>query len=291
MAEQQVSKGVDPAHEIKLDSTLVSASWLAARGIAGQTVEFEVRTCFVGNGAAIKVTGKSEGGKKLGKVSDKINNNLFIGEFEIPEDIDEGDEIYFEFDLSKNGISGESERIPVIPGLVIKSIKWSAKEARRGDVLDLTAEVDRVPDKSEVTLIIYEHDQDGAHDRIAELPATVDNGKIKVSWEYEYFEDTDEVPTDAEMKRYGGKYNPPEYFFVIQYEGVEYGEDAESGLLTFKDYLEIELTNPKGDPVANEDYKVTLPDGSTRQGKLDEAGRAIEKNVPPGKCIIEFPNL
>lgn len=291
MGEKKFSKGVDTEHEVKLDSSLVSASWTAGRAVAGQTIGFEVRTCFVGNGAPIKVTGKSEGGDKLGVISDKMTGNVYLGEFEVPDDIEEGDEIYFEFKLSKNGISGESERIPVVPALVVKKIKWSAKEARRGDVVDLTAEVDKAPNHADVTLVIYEHDEDKAHDRITELPATIVKGKIEVSWEYEYFEDTDEVPTDEEMKKYGGKYNPPEYFFTIRYEGAEYATEAESGLLTFKDYVEIELASPEGEPIGNEDYKVTLPDGSTREGKLDESGRAIEKNVPPGKCKIEFPNL
>ena len=43
------------------------------------------------------------------------------------------------------------------------------------------------------SILIYEHDQDGAHDRICEIPAVVQDGKIEVKWEYEYHEDTDEI--------------------------------------------------------------------------------------------------
>ena len=91
-------------------------------------------------------------------------------------------------------------------------------------------------------IIIYEFDRDGAHDKIVELPATVKNKKIELQWAYEYHEDTDEIPSDAEMQRYGRNYNPPEYFFTVKVDKQEFGKKQESGLLEFKDWIEIELT-------------------------------------------------
>jgi hypothetical protein len=291
MSELKFSKSVDTDHEVKLESTLVSAAWSSGRAVAGTNARFEIRTCFVGDGASVEVKGKTENGKKLGKVSDVIRGNIYVGELEIPGDVEEGDLAFFEYKLSKNGISGESEHIPVAPAVEITSIKWGAKEARRGDIVTLSAEVTNIPDQAEVKLVIYEHDQDGAHDRITEVPAICAKGKIETKWEYEYHEDTDEVPTDEEMKRYGRSYNPPEYFFTIVYEGSEYGRNAKSGLLLFKDSVEIELTSPSGAPIANEDYTLVLPDGTTRKGKLDLEGRAVERGIPPGKYRVEFPNL
>ena len=62
------TKSTDTEHEIKLESSLISASWRCGKAIAGQTATFEVRTAFVGEGATITVTGQSENGKQLGKI-------------------------------------------------------------------------------------------------------------------------------------------------------------------------------------------------------------------------------
>jgi uncharacterized protein (DUF2345 family) len=51
------------------------------------------------------------------------------------------------------------------------------------------------------------------------------------------------------------------------------------------------LVNQNNNPIPNENYKLILPDGSVRNGKLDDKGKALEKDIPPGKCIVEFPDL
>jgi len=284
------TKSTDTEHEIELESSLISASWRSGKAIAGQTATFEVRTAFVGERAPIKIKGKSENGKKLGKIKDVIKRNKYVGEFEIPEDTELDDMVYFEVKLPKNGLEGESNRIPVFPPVRVFNLKWSVKEARRGDILTLSADVNGLRDHTEVTVIIYEYDRDSAHDKIIELPATVMNKRIELQWEYEYHEDTDEVPTQEELDKYGGKYNPPEYFFTVKVEDTEFGTEQESGLLEFKDWIEIELLDEDGNAVANEDYILHLPDGGQRRGTLDGSGQAREEGIPPGNVEIEFPN-
>jgi hypothetical protein len=58
-----------------------------------------------------------------------------------------------------------------------------------------------------------------------------------------------------------------------------------------KDWIEIELVDEEGNPVENEDYVLHLPDGQERRGKLNGSGFAEEKDIPPGKVDIEFPNV
>jgi hypothetical protein len=282
------NKSTGKEEKIKLDSKLIYASWVAGRALGGQSAEFEVATAFVGNGAPIKITGKSAKGKKLGKVDGKIRGNKFVGQLDIPADIEIGDEVWFEVKLSKNSLSGESDRIPAFPGPNITNLKWSAEEARRGDVLTLTADAKGLRDGTEVTITIYEHDQDGLHDKIVEFPATVEKEKIEIDWEYEYHEDTDEIPTESEVERYGRHYNPPEYFFTVKVEKHEYGKEQESGLLRFKDYLELELLDSDGQPIPDVEYVVRLPDGEEMRGRLDSSGRARLNDIPPGACQVDF---
>jgi len=282
------TKAAGKEEKVKLDSYLVYASWVSGRALGGRKAALEVGTAFVGDGAPIKITGKSAKGKKLGKLDGEIRLNKFTGELDIPADIEVGDAVYFEVKLPKNSLDGESDRIPASPGVMVTNLKWSAAEARRGDTLKLTADVTGLHDDTEVTITIYEYDQNGLHDKITEFPATVSKGKIEVEWEYEYHEDTDEIPTQQEMARYGGSYNPPEYFFTVKVDRAEFGREQESGLLTFKDWLEITLKNEDGSPAADVEYRVVLPDGTEKSGRLDSDGRARLDGIPPGTCTVTF---
>lgn len=284
--ETKFTKATDTEHKIKLESTLISAVWRTGVARAGQKAGFEVLTSFVGNGSPVKAKGKSEGGANLGKVSGKMQSNRFIGEFDIPEDIELDDAVYFEVKLSQVGLSGESNRIPAAPAVVVSNMKWSADEARRGDQLKLTADVRGCRDGSDVRVTIYEYDQDKAHDKIVELMTVVTDNKIEVLWEYEYHEDVDEIPTDEELKKYGKSYHPPEYFFVVEIDGQKFGREQESGLLEFKDWIEIKGEDMRGEPLSDHDYVVKLPDGNEKKGKLDKDGFARVGGIPPGRCEI-----
>lgn len=290
MPDLKFTKSTDSKEEIKLESALIYADWRQGAVYTGHKAALEVVTVFVGNGAKIEMTGKTENGKKLGKIKDTIDSNRYIGFFEIPADVEPGDMAYFEVKLSANGIDGESSRVPVYPAPIVTNMAWSATEARRGDTLKLTADVDKVEPGTEATVTILEYDNDGAHDKIVDLPAVVKDKKIDISWEYEYHEDVDELPTSEEVQRYGASYNPPEYFFVIDINGFKSGTQQESGLLKFKDYIEISLRAADGAPKADERYVLHLPDGSKKEGRLDSRGKAREDGIPPGHVRVEFPD-
>lgn len=57
-------------------------------------------------------------------------------------------------------------------------------------------------------------------------------------------------------------------------------------------FIEILLTDERRDPVANERYRITLPDGTTRTGRTDRNGLArLEGIRPAGPCDISFPDI
>jgi type VI secretion system secreted protein VgrG len=59
-----------------------------------------------------------------------------------------------------------------------------------------------------------------------------------------------------------------------------------------KSWIEIQLNDEAGKPVAGEPYKITLPDGTTiADGTLDDKGFARVDNIDPGTCQVTFPNL
>ena len=194
------------------------------------------------------------------------------------------DELYAEVKLPKHGLDKKSNGLYLFPFVEIKNLKWDKKETRRGDTLKLTADIKSLADGNEVEIQIWEYDSDLVHDLITKFPVIIKNQKINAEWEFQYFDDTDDIPTHEESEK---GYQGPEYFFRV----IAAGKSANSGLLKFKDWIELELVDSDGEPIANEEYKITLPDSSEITGKLDENGYKKIENILPGKFKIDFPNV
>ena len=280
MPEHQGSTG--KTNTIKLESSIDRVIWTSGIGTAGSKAGVEVNTHFIGNNSEIKIEISDKSGKVFDTIKSKISGNFFWTEVTVPEKAK--DELYAEVKLTKHGLSKKSNCMYVYPAVQIKNVKWDKKEARRGDILKLTADVTNVYDGAEAEIQIWEHDSDGVHDLITKFPAIVKNQKIEIDWEYEYHEDTDEIPTKEESEK---GYNPPEYFFRVNIGGVS----AESGLLTFKDWIELQFNDRLGNPLKNENYVIILPDGSEKKGQLDEKGYAKIEGIPPGAFMVELPDL
>jgi len=282
----EYTKPTDEVHVITIESKITHAIWRTRVACVKEKAVFEVWTHFVGNGSEIQIKVEDKRGKKIEKLKGKVYGDYFAGSILVSKKAKE--ELSFTAKLPKHGLEMKSDTLRVIPAIKVTNMKWGQKEARREDVVKLSADIEGVPDETEVMIHIYEYDQDGAHDFITKFPCRVKNKKIEADWEYEYHEDTDAISTDEEMKEYGKSYNPPEYFWVVDVAGKRFGEEQESGLLEFKDWIEIDLRDINGQIVPNEDYTIHLPDGKKRDGTLDSNGYARVEDIPPGKFTVEF---
>jgi hypothetical protein len=56
-------------------------------------------------------------------------------------------------------------------------------------------------------------------------------------------------------------------------------------------WIAIQLADEEGHAVPYEDFRVTLPDGTPVDGRLDERGRARISGIDSGTCKVTFPNL
>ena len=75
---------------------------------------------------------------------------------------------------------------------------------------------------------------------------------------------------------------------VKAYKPPESEEDKQEK----KHWIEIELKDQDGAPVAGESYRIVLPDGETlAEGTLDDKGFARLDGIDAGTCKITFPNL
>ena len=128
---------------------------------------------------------------------------------------------------------------------------------------------------------MIQRDLTGGDREIAALDASVRGGRIETQWEYKCPED----PEDGKGPPAG--YSRPEYFFRVAIDGVE----ACSGLLFFRDWIEVRLEDARKRPLAGEEYRATLPSGETRTGKLDRDGHARLEGIPPGKVRVEIPRF
>jgi len=245
----------------------------------------EVLTLYVGNGSEIEIEISDQNGKKFGKYKERISGNRFWTQIRVPSEAKQA--LYADVKLPKHGLQMKSNPLILLPLIEIANPKWDKKEARRGDILKLTADVKGAPDGTEGEIEIWEYDDDGAHDFITKFPMLVEAKKVEAEWEYEYHEDTDEIPTEGELQKQGRHYNPPEYFFRLKVSEIS----ADSALLEFKDWIEVELISEGGEAVPEEKYNIYLANGQIRRGKLDIRGFARENDIPPGRTVIEFPNI
>jgi hypothetical protein len=278
----KLSSSTDKIKEIKLTSSIEQVIWTNKMAMAGGKAGIDVFTKYVGNNSDIKIEIKDKSGKSGGTVKGKITGNRFWKEIEIPDNLK--DELKATVKLSKLGLEMQSDTLTILPPAKISNVKWDKNEVTRGDRLKLTADINGVYDGAEAIIEIYEHDDDGAHDLITSFPALVKNQKINSEWEFQYTEDTNNIPTNEEAEN---GYKNPEFFFRVTIAGIS----EDSGLMKFKDFIEINIANEYGKTLSGLKYSLILPNGEKKEGKVSDEGTISEKDLPPGKCKIEFKDV
>ncbi len=157
---------------------------------------------------------------------------------------------------------------------------WSVREAAVGDKVKMEVETVGIESGEKATLQIFIKDANFADHPFETIETKVDSDKIEYEWELKI----DENLFDAQEYKEGKNYSSPYYYFAVETAGIK----QRSGLLRYKDWLELELKNDEGKAVAGAAYKLFLPDGSIRSGKLDDNGYAKVENVPPGNVRVEY---
>ncbi|MBI1926574.1 hypothetical protein HYR99_20315 [Candidatus Poribacteria bacterium] len=146
------TKPTDAVHKIKLPSAIHLAMWNQGVAAVGEAVELVVYTDFVGNGSEIKIRVYNQSGKKLDEITGEVYGNRFKGTYTVSDKAK--DAIYFEAELKQHQLEQKSLTMVIVPPILITNLKWSQPEARRGDILTLTADVSGVPDGTEAVIEI-----------------------------------------------------------------------------------------------------------------------------------------
>lgn len=56
-------------------------------------------------------------------------------------------------------------------------------------------------------------------------------------------------------------------------------------------WIEVRMKNTDGVPMKGERYRLKLPDGTVREGTLNDAGAVRIEGINPGLCALTFPDL
>lgn len=166
----------------------------------------------------------------------------------------------------------------------VSNAKWSKEKAEVGEKVKMTADVEGFEDGTEAIIQIYKRDIKGPDVVFETIETQVSGGKVEEDWKYVIPEEEAKKESDeTEFTRYSA----PEYYFEVIIDRCK----SRSGLLGFKDWIEIELRDEDDNPIAEEEYILYLSNGEIRKGKLNKNGYKKEEKIPPGSCRMRFPNL
>ncbi len=159
------------------------------------------------------------------------------------------------------------------PEIIVSNLQWE-KESKKIDIANvnekvmLKADVKGVEDGKYIPFLIYEKDEQGEDDYVDSVLTLVENGTATAEWKVKYVDDSDDIEAIHEMQEKG--YTLPE--FVFKYENSN-GENVESAVLSVEDCLEIKaIDDETGNPLANVNISISLPNGEFLEEKLDDNG-------------------
>ncbi len=163
----------------------------------------------------------------------------------------------------------------------IVSTKWSKTAAKVGETVTMTAETAGIDDGAKARLEIWVHDPNYSTRMLKLVETEVSGGKIEGDWTIEV---DDAFVQIVEEKEALGQYSSPSYYFIA----TAMNFSKRSGMLLVTDDVEITLKDKDGNSVPDKKYKVYLPTGEVRQGRLDGSGYAKETDVPAGRVRVAF---
>lgn len=152
-----------------------------------------------------------------------------------------------------------------------------------GDEVYLCADITDIADGASAKIKIVEKDDDD-DDFVADLSASVQDGKIRRKWKVVYTEDNDDTDSQKEMEEKG--YTLPEYAFTVECDGTK---SEESGQLDIMGWIKTQFRDRRtGKLIANRKYTIYLSDDTIKKGTTDSDGFVYEKDLKHGEYYIEF---
>ncbi len=163
----------------------------------------------------------------------------------------------------------------------VVSAYWITDFLRREQKAILAGTTVGFSDGTAATLMIYEFDLEGNHSFVDRVGGTVKKDQVEAEWVFDYKKDVAELPDMFEGDEF---YSAPSYYFELKVGG----KTAQSGLIEFRDSIEIDVTDENDDARANAVYTAYFADGSSTVGTVDANGNLKLEDIPPGNVHLEF---
>ena len=186
-----------------------------------------------------------------------------------------------------NSESTSAEKTPTIT-----NSRWEDENGKTitkalvGDEVFLCADTENISDGTSAKIKIVEKDDDGNDDFVADLSATVQEGKIRCDWKVIYTEDNDDTDSRQELEEKG--YTLPEYAFTVESSGVK---SEESGQLDVRGGFKVQLKD-KNTNIVLRNTKISLKQNDSIYKNLttDENGYFELMEIPIGEYEIILEN-
>ncbi len=163
----------------------------------------------------------------------------------------------------------------------IVSARWSMMTAQRDDDIQLQIQTMGIEDGTAVRIEVYVRDI-RVPDRVVETISdrSISGDSLDVAWHPQWPEEGDDSGTeDTEYPTY----SDPLYYFAVTIGDL----NARSGLLRFRDTIEIDLSDDNGDPLADTPIVIRLSNGEIRRATTDNNGHHQEEMCPVGGWSVE----
>jgi uncharacterized Zn-binding protein involved in type VI secretion len=160
---------------------------------------------------------------------------------------------------------------------------WSKEKAKVGDKVKLTVKSLGIDSGAKVEFKIFVKDINYSDHLLATLEEKINNDKAEIEWELKVDEELLKI---IEYKESIPRYSQPFFYFDVYCNELV----AKSSFLYYEDWTEIQFKDENGKIIADKDYKVTLPSGEIKKGKLDSNGNAKIEKISPGQVKVSiFP--
>jgi len=164
----------------------------------------------------------------------------------------------------------------------VHKAKWSKEIAKIGDKVKLSAETLGYEDGTKATIQIYKKDLNRPDSVLKTFEKEIQGNKVEYELENKFEDESSTQNNEGNQK-----YSSASYYFEVIVDLCK----SRSGLLYNEDFIEIELKDDEGNPKANEEYILFLPNGKIEEGKLDANGYKKIEKIPAGNYSVKFPNL
>jgi uncharacterized Zn-binding protein involved in type VI secretion len=162
----------------------------------------------------------------------------------------------------------------------IADVRWSAQNAKVGDKVKMIIETAGIDSGTKASLQVFVKDAGYTDHLLDTFETTVSGDKVEKEWTLEVDEKYLGICDKKEKTK--KRYSQPFFYFRVAIGDMQ----ERSGILYFKDELEVEIRDGDGNAYKEKEIEISLPSGRKMTKKTDGSGKIVLKDLPPSNTQI-----